>query len=819
MRQVGGTLPVFYHGLVEDRNDPLKLGRVRVRVLGVHSDNVLDVPTEDLPWAPVAISPTNAGTSGLGWSPTGLVPGSWVIVYFSDGQSLQQPVVMGTTIGINPQTKQTQQSGSTTKTVVKKTTKITKPTAKSIAEAAAKDQEEWVPGYITKRREAGLAGGAWTIAKDANGYSYGSIQVNQAQMGSYLAQSKFKDEFTGMTPGTAEFNAKWDKLGKAHPEEFAAEQEEYSKSKNYNPMMSKMKSYGLENRSPAVQEALYSTANQYGPSKGATLCKTAFNGKDVASMSDADVIKCIYDQKRNTVDSSFKGALAKGTASRKGLINGWNSEEEALLADAPDSVTDLSSGTTLPDKNAYGEPIIEEYVTTETVSVPLKIGFVDPSGKYPTTGYLGDPDTNRLARNAKTQKTIVATKKTQRLVSKQYSEPETKYNSKYPYNKVFQSEAGHIIEIDDTPGSERLHIYHKSGTFVEFHPNGTVVKKVFGQDHEIVLGDKEVYVTGTVTINVEGNANINSQGNISLKAEQNLELMAGNNITIAAGNEVDLNASKIFRYAAGNRVEKIRPRVWSTPATGKTINAEADEISVEVGNKVSIMTAPPILETITDDDTFDPAQTLFSTKKELDSAAGYNVAPEGSATKPKELTVPKQSPGTAVPLPSTYSASTRLSEHFTIGDLTTGCVVSKYALREQAGLSEEEIARNLQNLAINVLEPLVAHFGRNKFIITNCFRHTKSTDSKTSQHCLGQAVDIQFPAFMGNDHVHKIEEIRRLLPAYDQLILEWHSPNGVIHISYNSERLRKVAFTTYTTNFHGLKGGAFFDRSQTLIYA
>ena len=44
---------VWFTGVVEDRNDPAKLGRVRVRCLGFHTEDKNDIPTADLPWAHV----------------------------------------------------------------------------------------------------------------------------------------------------------------------------------------------------------------------------------------------------------------------------------------------------------------------------------------------------------------------------------------------------------------------------------------------------------------------------------------------------------------------------------------------------------------------------------------------------------------------------------------------------------------------------------------------------------------------------------------------------------------------------------------------
>lgn len=58
-----------------------------------------------------------------------------------------------------------------------------------------------------------------------------------------------------------------------------------------------------------------------------------------------------------------------------------------------------------------------------------------------------------------------------------FSEPPTPYAAKYPYNRVYHSEGENIFEIDDTPNAERIHLYHRSGSFDEFHTNGTRVVK------------------------------------------------------------------------------------------------------------------------------------------------------------------------------------------------------------------------------------------------------------------------------------------------------------------------------------------------------
>ncbi|WP_292486286.1 hypothetical protein [Methanohalobium sp.] len=91
---------VWFHGVVEDRNDPLKLGRIRVRIFGWHTENKNLVPTSSLPWAMPVQAITSAATSGVGQSPTGPVEGTWVIGFFQDGGDGQIPIILGTTGGI-----------------------------------------------------------------------------------------------------------------------------------------------------------------------------------------------------------------------------------------------------------------------------------------------------------------------------------------------------------------------------------------------------------------------------------------------------------------------------------------------------------------------------------------------------------------------------------------------------------------------------------------------------------------------------------------------------------------------------------------------
>jgi len=81
----------WFVGVVEDRQDPKTLGRLRVRCLGYHTEDLIKLPTSDLPWSHVMNPITSATVSGLGQTPLGAVEGTWVVGFFQDGATLSNP--------------------------------------------------------------------------------------------------------------------------------------------------------------------------------------------------------------------------------------------------------------------------------------------------------------------------------------------------------------------------------------------------------------------------------------------------------------------------------------------------------------------------------------------------------------------------------------------------------------------------------------------------------------------------------------------------------------------------------------------------------
>lgn len=94
---------IWWIGVVEDRQDPEQLGRVRVRCFGWHTEELEKIPTDSLPWAHPII-PINAGSFGTPKE------GDMVFGFFIDGDSAQQPAIVGIVPG-KPLKKPNSQNG------------------------------------------------------------------------------------------------------------------------------------------------------------------------------------------------------------------------------------------------------------------------------------------------------------------------------------------------------------------------------------------------------------------------------------------------------------------------------------------------------------------------------------------------------------------------------------------------------------------------------------------------------------------------------------------------------------------------------------
>jgi len=314
---------VWFTGVVEDRNDPDALGRVRVRCLGFHTEDLNDIPTKDLPWATVMHPVTDPSMQGLGNTPSFLVEGSWVIGFFSDAREKQQPIIMGTLPG--------------------KPTNTSDPSKGFNDPRGAGSIQDYYAGTPTY--------GPYPLSRklkepDTNRLARGEMSEKHLQL-----RKRRKNRQTGIQTATQPF------------------------------------------LSTVSDEAVQEDRGSF----------------DEPHPKDVDY---------NSVDNEFEGIY------RSGL---------------------------------------------------------------------------------------------------------------YPYNHVFESECGHITEVDDTPGAERTFRQHKTGTYEEVIADGTKTTKVIGNNFEIIMNDSNVYVGGNVNLTiggtvrhlVKGDYHLEVEGNYTQKIHKNMRTKIG----------------------------------------------------------------------------------------------------------------------------------------------------------------------------------------------------------------------------------------------------------------------------------------------------
>jgi hypothetical protein len=169
---------VFWFGVVEDRMDPLEIGRVRVRILGFHTENKKQLPTEKLPWAIIINPVQSASISGKGTAPVGLVEGSWVVGFFVDGEAAQVPIVIGSITGMNEEVKDGENYGDGFRD-------------------AREDLSPFPVDLFTERK--------YPDGKDAYGDNHGAQLKNEKESLNY-PREQYSPESSGRERGTPDVN-------------------------------------------------------------------------------------------------------------------------------------------------------------------------------------------------------------------------------------------------------------------------------------------------------------------------------------------------------------------------------------------------------------------------------------------------------------------------------------------------------------------------------------------------------------------------------------------------------------------------------------
>ena len=101
--------------------------------------------------------------------------------------------------------------------------------------------------------------------------------------------------------------------------------------------------------------------------------------------------------------------------------------------------------------------------------------------------------------------------------------------SEYPFNQVNETESGHIVEYDDTPGAERILIKHRKGAGVEVRADGSVIISAINNKVEVTGGNQKVIVEGHGDLIYNGNLNLKVSGDFNVDVGGNYNVNVGGN--------------------------------------------------------------------------------------------------------------------------------------------------------------------------------------------------------------------------------------------------------------------------------------------------
>jgi hypothetical protein len=306
---------------------------------------------------------------------------------------------------------------------------------------------------------------------------------------------------------------------------------------------------------------------------------------------------------------------------------------------------------------AFGEKNPDGTISNGTGVDPTK-GFQDPNGVYPK--YKNEPDTNRLATGNNLGRTIVLKKEASlksgvRIANGgTWDQSPNPYNAQYPFNKVTQTESGHVQEWDDTPGSERIHTYHKSGTFSEIDANGTQVNRIVGDGFQVMERNGFIYVKGAYCVTVDGamnlrtdnvfNLEVSGAANIKVYNDANIDISGDCNLAVgkslnAKANKVNLESVGQFNIKAGTGLN-VEAGKDINIKTGASINTQAKGnigqkasggISTEAEGDVNILAAGVVnAEAAADFNIKSGALANIEAAGDANFKAGGNANVEGS---------------------------------------------------------------------------------------------------------------------------------------------------------------------------------------------
>lgn len=491
MKFGGNKYSPLFEGVVENVDDPRLLGRVQVRVFGEHpaqkqKSATVGIPVEELPWMMPIQDIRSAAISGVGFSPTGITRGSFVVGYWRDKWH-QDGVILGTFAGEYTEKPDIQ---------------------KGFCDPLG-EYPRYVGNDVNVLARGGLEGktSSSVVIRDSNS----TIAVNpddrpldeipednRPDTGGFTIETMLKQD-EGIRTRWYTDSEGFPTIGIGH----LLLSEKTRDLSKINAAISRDVGREVTNGTITAEEVSMLFAQDLADVRSG-----------IARTPKVNEVYVTLNRPRQMAIENMcfqmgVGGVAKFTNTLAAMkVQNWEAAYNGLR-------NSLWASQTPGRSSRVSKIVLTGNLESYGVQVP------DPEGRSVGAAY----NPVLLAADEPNPEDPFVPGDTRVM----FEEPESSYNAEYPYNMVFESRSGHIQEFDDTPGYERYNRVHPAGTYEEIRPDGTRVVKIVGDDYLIVQQGRKVNIKGNLQVVIEGDAFIYNMGNVQQTIDGNVvEFVRGN---------------------------------------------------------------------------------------------------------------------------------------------------------------------------------------------------------------------------------------------------------------------------------------------------
>jgi hypothetical protein len=623
---LGFVQPMFFVGVVEDRDDPRAEGRVKVRAFGVHGSN-RDIPTTELPWATLII-----GNHDVNFTPPPL--NAWVFGFFIDGRDAQQPMVLGLIPSqsyelVDPETKGW---GTVPAENYDLQSQGTRPRDLGLAPLSKLATGEFLNETYNESLETNrvrnipIAGGCARNHYPMNAASGWGNELGEnpvAPSGPPRQIPASEQARIDALDNDPAFQAELQRITAKHG---VTREQLYgiiAGESGYNPSV--VNRFGYAGFFQFGNEALADINSRTGSNH---------TPQSIAAMTPAQQLS-VYDNyldRWNFRNSSGLGVMqaAPGFAGRPGNTEvyavgskawqnnpGWRGPDGKITVDSINAYYNKKNPPPLNGEAAAAAQAAADSAPTaaeerlgraeqirtriaeidkelDTAITPDKIKSLTDERKALEAELASLESAGPVEATASDPYSGYNTPPVDPSCGSTWDEPPSGYSAKYPFNRVIETASGHSIELDDTPGGERIMIYHRSGSYIQITGSSTSTKNM-GDNYQINERNNHVYIGGNNIVTIEGDSYVLVKGNKVEEIVGDYKQIVHGNIMVGGAGRVEINGAdrtdiRSASLGLDSNVENLNIRTGKNIVfeSGETINLKSKNIRIGASENMSV---------------------------------------------------------------------------------------------------------------------------------------------------------------------------------------------------------------------------------------